>query len=132
MAFRIFQKYAVLNGLNLSELGIITRYGYEVAYHPVDGGQGDLTQDGTYQEDEIALKAVISFPIMPLPEDVMGQLLRTVYDSERPQLIYFDIKKGDYRNIYTRRGKMTAAKYRGRGADGKDYWTTGSLVLTEK
>ena len=45
MSYQITGKTAILNGMDLIALGVITRAGYSVEYVPVDGGQGGLMQD---------------------------------------------------------------------------------------
>lgn len=89
-----------------------------------------MTLDGSYIEDEIAQKAVIYLDCMPLSEDDLSKLLSSIYGSKYPQVYYFDPKTGAYRDIETRRSE-TEQKYRGMGADGKEYWTGTTIILTE-
>ena len=87
--------------------------------------------DGSYTEDEIAQKAVISLPCMPLNSSDLPILLSNIYGAEYPKVYYYDPKTGDYREIYTRRSE-TKQQFRGLGTDGKEYWTGTALTLTER
>lgn len=118
-----------INGVDFTNM--FAPFGYSVSYQSVDGGLGGLMQDGTYTEDEMAIKAVVNLPCMPLNEQDLALLLSTVYGIKYVQLHYYDPMSGEYRDIEARRSE-TSQKYRGAGSDGKDYWTGTVLTLTER
>ena len=118
-----------INGVDFTNM--FAPIGYRVGYKSIQGNNGGLMLDGSYTDDELAQKAVIYLTCMPLGEDDLSALLASVYGSKYPQVYYFDPKTGGYREIAARRGE-TEQKYRGTGADGKEYWTGTVLTLTEK
>ena len=122
MSYQITGKTAILNGMDLTALGVITRAGYSVEYVPVDGGQGGFMQDGSTKEDELGIKTIVSFPLMPMQESLNSRLLKTVYDSAETRLTYFDPKTGKDRTMRTLRGRLSPMTYRGFGGDGNAYW----------
>lgn len=130
MSYRIERKTVIINGADCSRF--FTATGYTVEYEITSGGNEGYLQNGEYLEDEISRKAVVTFPVMPLNHADHAELLHILYDSDRNTLIYFDPYTNDYRTVSTLRGSLSAAKYRGRGADGREYWTTGTLTLKEK
>ena len=132
MNYQITGKTAILNGMDLTALGVITRAGYSVEYVPVDGGQGGLMQDGSTKEDELGIKTIVSFPLMPMQEYLNSRLLKTVYDSTETRLTYFDPKTGKDRTMRTLRGRLSPMTYRGFGGDGNAYWTHGSVLVFEE
>lgn len=110
---------------------MFTHVGYAVGYKSIQGNNGGLMLDGSYTEDEIAQKAVILLPCMPLNSSNLSTLLSNIYGSVYPKVYYYDPKDGDYREIYTRRSE-TEQQFRGVGTDGKEYWTGTVITLTEK
>lgn len=122
-------KTAIINGVDVTRL--FTRTGYSVSYNVVSGGNEGYLQTGAYKEDEIALKATVTFSVLPLSTADNAVLSNAVYRSDSPTLLYFDPMAQDYRTIQTKRGVLSPAQYRGRGADGKEYWTTGTLTFEE-
>ena len=110
---------------------MFTPVGYAVGYKSIQGNNGGLMLDGSYMDDEIAHKAVISLPCMPLNSSNLSTLLSNIYGSEYPKVYYFDPKVCDYREIYTRRSE-TEQQFRGSGTDGKEYWTGTVIKLTER
>ena len=110
---------------------MFTPVGYAVGYKSIQGNNGGLMLDGSYTDDEIAQKAVISLPCMPLNSSDLSTILSNIYGAEYPKIYYWDPKTEDYRAIYTRRSD-TEQKFRGTGTDGKEYWTGVVITLTEK
>lgn len=110
---------------------MFTPVGYSVGYKSIQGNNGGLMLDGSYTEDEIAQKALILLPRMPLNSSDLSTLLSNIYGSEYPKVYYYDPKDGDYREIYTRRNE-TEHQFVGIGTDGKEYWTGTVITLTEK
>lgn len=122
-------KTFILNGKDYTSW--FARAGYTVRYEPVDGGQGGVMQDGTYTEDEIALKAAITLQCMPLNEIQLGAILTEIYSVKYVNLTYFDPKTRGTRTIQARRS-ASEQKYRGFGADGREYWTGTVITLKER
>lgn len=118
-----------INDVDVTNL--FTRYGYVVSYKSIKGTNAGTMLDGSYQDDELAIKAVIKLPVMPLNADQVKTLLSLVYERTYVDLYYFDPVAGDYKTITAMR-QASEQKYRGYGSDGKEYWTGGALTLTEK
>lgn len=118
-----------INDIDVTSL--FTRNGYVVSYKSIKGTNAGTMLDGSYQDDELALKAVIKLPVMPLNGDQVKQLLGLIYSKTYVDLYYFDPVEGDYKTIKAMR-EASEQKYRGFGSDGKEYWTGGALTLTEK
>ena len=132
MRYQITGKTAILNDMDLTALGVITGAGYSVEYVPVDGGQGGFMQDGSTKEDELGIKTIVSFPLMPMQESLNSRLLKAVYDTAETRLTYFDPKTGADRTMRTLRGRLSPMTYRGFGSDGNAYWTHGSALVLEE
>lgn len=122
-------KTLLINGTNVT--AYLPPTGYTVGYQSVDGGQGGTMQDGTYTEDEIAIKAVISIPCMPLSDAQIALLLSNVFGNPYCAVQYYDPMRGTNRQINARRSVSTQ-KYRGAGANGSDYWTGTIINLIER
>lgn len=122
-------KIIKINGIDFTNM--FTPYGYSVRYESIQGNNGGLMLDGSYTEDEIARKAVITLPVMPLKELDVSELLQAIYSDKYVSLYYFDPFAGSYLDITARR-RESEQKYRGFGSDGNEYWTGPSLTLTEK
>lgn len=118
-----------INGVDFTSM--FTRYGYSVDYKPVYGNAGGLMKDGTYEDDELKINAVVSLPVFPLNENDLSILLNTLYRNKYVDLYYFDIKEKGYRETVFRRGG-TKWNYKGHGTDSNEYWTGTALVLEEK
>ena len=65
---------------------MFTPVGYAVGYKSIQGNNGGLMLDGSYTEDEIAQKAVISLPCMPLNSSNLSNLLSNIYGSVYPKV----------------------------------------------
>lgn len=127
---RTERKTALINGTDCSRF--FTDVGYTVEYEIISGGNEGRLQNGVYQEDEISRKATVTFQVMPLDSADNAELLHVIHDADENTLLYFDPLENDYRTVSTLRGVLSPAKYRGRGADGKEYWTSGTLTVREK
>lgn len=110
---------------------MFTSRGYMVQYQSVQGNNAGQMLDGSYMEDELAVKAVVKLNVLPLNEDQVSALLQEIYAKPYVTLYYFDPKQGAYLEKVFRRN-ATEQKYRGFGSDGKEYWTAAVLTLTEK
>lgn len=118
-----------INGADFTRM--FTPRGYVVRYESVQGNNGGLMLDGSTTEDELAIKAVVSLPVMPLNEEDVATLLQAIYSEPYVTLHFYDPKLGGYRETLFRRNQAQQ-KYRGFGSDGKAYWTGPALTLTEK
>lgn len=118
-----------INGIDFADY--FTEVGYSVSYASVQGNNAGLMLDGSYTEDEIAQKAVITFNCMPLNETQISRLLTEIYGASYHTVTYFDPKSGTERTITARRS-VSEQKYRGYGADTKEYWTGTVVTMTER
>ena len=109
---------------------LFTRYGYSVSYEKVTGPNSGFMQDGSYVEDVLRWRAVVSLKVIPLNETQLSFLLNTILPSTYIRLYYFDPMNNDYREEYfTIEGQPMT--FRGQGADGNNYWTGYALTLKE-
>lgn len=122
-------KTIVLNGKDCTKM--FARSGYSVSYRSVQGGNGGVMLDGSYTDDELAIKADIKLPIVPLSEDDVEKLLSIIYENNYVVANFYDPKEKKYRSSVFRRSKMEQ-KYRGFGSNKKEYWTGSALTLMEK
>lgn len=87
-------------------------------------------QDGSYTDDVLAIKAVITCTCMPLTELKIAQLLQVISETYA-DVYFFDVRLNEYRTA-----KMltpeTTQEFKGTGADSNDYWTGTILQFTEK
>lgn len=121
------KKNIIINGVDFTSY---VPEGYTVGYNKVSGENEGRMLNGSYREDVIAVEAVITLPALPLDEEKMNRLLTTLYKNDYASVQYFDPKENNYRSI-SARYETQQAQHRGTGADGKEYWTGLSLVLTE-
>lgn len=86
--------------------------------------------DGSYTEDILAVKAIITCVCMPLNEEKLSALLSEI-SGEYADVFFFDPAQNKYRTA-----KMLtpepSQKFRGTGSDSVDYWTGTILNFTEK
>ena len=111
-----------------------TRYfahrNWKVEYQSINGNNAGRMLDGSYVEDEIAIKAVITLSLMPLNEAQAAKLLEEVLSAVYPKIKYFDLRTGAYREIETLR-KISSSTYWGTCVGG-DYWGNTTITLTER
>lgn len=122
-------KTLLINGTNVT--AYLPPTGYTVGYQSVDGGQGGTMQSGTYTEDEIAIKAVITVPTMPLTDAQAAALLTNLFRNPYCTVQYFDPRTNTNRQINARRS-VSQSKYRGAGASGSEYWTGAVITFIER
>lgn len=108
-----------------------TGTGYEVIYNSIDGGQGGLALNGESIDDEVALKAQVRLPAMPLDSQSLSALLRVVYNGIYHRVTYHDPRTNAPRTMTAKRA-VSSQKYRGYGANGVEYWTGIVVTFTEK
>jgi len=105
--------------------------GYEVSYEKVSGQNEGLMLDGSFTEDTIAVKAVVTVHTMPLTEEQQSSLLQSLYSDDYATVYYFDLRKNAYRSAVMRY-EVTKVKHRGNGSDGNEYWTGLSITFEDR
>lgn len=118
-----------INGTDYS--GYFTRTGYSVGYESVQGSNAGQMLDGTYTEDELKIRTVVTLNCMPLTQEQLSALLNEVYGRVYHMVEYFDPKTNGYREEEMRR-HVTTQTYRGFGAGGDEYWTRTSVTFTSR
>lgn len=118
-----------INGTDYTEY--FTRLGYSVAYESVQGSNAGLMLDGSYTEDEIKLRTVITLPCMPLDEERLKKILQEVYSDSYHMVEYFDPKSVGYRTEEMRR-TVSEQRYKGQGTNGLQYWTGTVITFTTR
>lgn len=116
---------------NLDFSSYFPRAGYQVEYTSVDGGQGGVMLNGESLADELAVKATVVLPCMPLNETQLSTLLTVIYASLYHSVEYYDPRTGRNRTI-TATARAASQTYRGFGANAVEYWTGIVVTLTEK
>lgn len=121
-------KTVKINGVDLTSK--FTRYGYSVSYEKVTGSNSGFMLDGSYVEDVLRWRAVVSLTVMPLNETELSYLLNYILPNTYIRLYYFDPQNNGYReNYFVFDGQPMT--FRGQGADGNSYWTGYALTLKE-
>lgn len=105
--------------------------GYEVTYEKVSGQNEGLMLDGSYEEDILAIKAVVSSPLMPLTEEQQSNFLQNVLSDDYATVYYFDPRMNAYRSAVMRY-EVGTTKHRGTGADENEYWTGLTVKFTDR
>lgn len=105
-------------------------FDWKLRYQPVLGNNAGFMLDGSYTEDEIEQKAVITLTCMPLDENQAAALLKELLSTVYPVVEYYDVKTGGYRSVQMRR-KIPDLSYWG-DLVGGDYWGGAQITLTER
>lgn len=107
-----------------------TPVGYKVKHKKIKGPNEGYMLDGSFTEDTLAVKAVVTCTCMPLTETQFNTLLTQLY-SGTLSVYFYDPKTGGYRTA-----DMTCEPPegvdRGQGTNAAEYWTGMVLVFTEK
>jgi hypothetical protein len=77
-----------IDGKDYSHL--VPRRGYQVAYKKVLGGNSCYTLDGTYHEDVLAYKAIVTIELMPMSPETLAELVVSVENCVNAT--YHDVK----------------------------------------
>ena len=117
-----------LNGIDFTHS--FTSIGYLVHYKKILGSNSGYMLDGSYVEDLLAIKAVITLPAMPLQEADISRLLQTVYQKSYVDVSYFYPRVQGYRTNAAI-PEESEAVYRGEGGTGLIFWTGVQITLTE-
>ena len=110
---------------------LVTRYGYTVNYTKVDGGQGGTMLDGSTTVDVLAIKAVVTVPLMPLFESQLFEVISDALSSDYPTLYYYDPRTADYRAIETIMSEPEM-RHVGQSITDAEIWLAGTLTFTER
>lgn len=121
-------KTIMLNGIDYTDL--FTPTGYTVSYKKIKGKNARLMLDGSYVEDVLAIKAVVTCFCMPTNEKRLSELLIMLSETYL-QVYFFDPKLNGYRTAEMMPSDPSQ-KFRGRGANALDYWTGTVVQLTER
>ena len=106
--------------------------GYSVAYQKRIGNNSFVSINGVETEDVVAVKAIVTVPIMPLTSARAAQLNALLFSGDtHGNLVYFDPAANDYRTIDAIPSEASG-KYAGVGADGKDYWVFDAIEFRER
>lgn len=118
-----------VNGYNFTNT--ITPWGYSISYNKIQGGNQGTMKDGSFVDDVLAYKAVISANCMPLTQTELEHVYEVLYLYEYPTVEFYDPKAKGYRRaecLFT----LTPSVERGRGADGQIRWIGTELSFTER
>ena len=110
---------------------LVTRYGYSVSYTKIDGGQGGTMLDGSTTVDVLAIKTVITVPLMPLFESQLNGIVADALSSDYPTLYYFDPRTSTYRTIETIMSEPQM-QHVGQSITNDEIWLAGTLTFTER
>lgn len=121
-------KLIQINGVDYTDL--FTPTGYTVSYKKIKGKNGRYMLDGSYVDDVLAVKAVVTCACMPTSEDRISQLL-TVLSETYVSVFYFDPKVSGYRTAIMMPSDPSQT-YRGAGTNAVDYWTGTVVMFTER
>lgn len=117
-----------INGIDFTDY--FTPSGYKVTHKKIEGPNKGYMLDGSYTEDILAIKAVITCTCMPLSETKLNTLLSQLYSGVL-SVYFFDPKTGGYRTA-NMACEPPESVDRGQGTDATEYWTGMVLVMTEK
>ena len=117
-----------INGIDFSSL--FTNTGYTVRYKKILGNNSGYMLDGSYVEDLLARKTVVTMNALPLNEDDLQKLYQILHEEQTVRLYFFDPKTKGYKTIDTL-VEETPVKYRGLGGAGVVYWSGITLTFTE-
>lgn len=125
----LIQKNVSINGIDCSS---IFTAGYEIRYEKRRGNNGGMMLDGSTTVDVLAVKAIITLPMLPLAEINMQELITALTTSDYVTVTYWDLRAGKYRTIQAEPDELSV-KYLFRNIHGDELWKTGgSVVLTER
>lgn len=123
------RKDIMINGVDCSK--IFTEYGYSVNYKKINGKAGGTMLDGSTTVDVIAIKAVISFAVLPQKEEEMSNFIKLMYSGDYLEVTYFDIRENGYRTIETIPSEVSA-KHLMQNVFGTHMWQVKAVSFTER
>ena len=122
------KKRITINGRDLTDA--FTPTGYTVSYKKIRGTASGYMLDGSYTDDVLASKAVITHTLMPANEAVLSQVLVAIADTYC-NVNFYDPKVQAYRTAQMMPSEPQQ-KFRGTGSDSVDYWTGTVITFTER
>ena len=122
------RKTIKINGVDFTD--DTTPTGYSVSYKKIRGKNSGYMLDGSYTDDVLDRKAVITYPCMPSTEERLSALLLAIADTY-VDVEFYDPEIKGYRTAEMMPSDPTQ-KFRGTGADLLDYWTGTVLTFTER
>ena len=109
----------------------LTPFGQEQEFSHVIGSNSGTMLDGTFVEDYITYKVILTFTVMPLDRNDQSALIRLLHKNHLKSVYYFDTEL----NSYTERTMILSDgpknKYLGRGSNEKAYWSGIVIQLQE-
>ena len=124
------RKTTMINGVDFTDY--FPPAGLEISYIEEGGSNAGISILGSTIKDVLAVKAVVSSPLMPLTEEQQGYFLRTLMGSgDFVSLYYFEPSIEGYRTA-AMSYEISKTKHRGTGADGNEYWTGLSVKFTDR
>ena len=117
-----------INGIDFTSY--FTPVGYKVGHKKIKGPNEGYMLDGSFTEDVLAIKAVITCTCMPLTETQLNTLLEQLY-SGNLSVYFFDTQSGGYRTANMMCDPPEGVD-RGTGTNATEYWTGMVLAFTEK
>ena len=115
------------NGVEITSA--LTPTGYTVSYIKRRGNNSGVMMDGSYTDDVLAVKAVVTCYCMPTKESVLQQLL-TMTANTYVTVKFYDPQRGGYRTMNAMPSEPNQT-YKGTGADALEYWTGTVITFTE-
>ena len=129
MPILLRNKDIFINNTNYTQY--FTKTGYEVEYESVQGDNAGLMLDGSYTEDEIKLRTILTLYCMPLNETQLKNILQEVYSSPYHIVKFFDPKSGKS-VVQEMRRTVSKQVYKGFGSDRNAYWTGTVITFTTR
>ena len=123
------RKTIQINGTDYTNL--FPPAGYEVSYAKITGNNEGTMLNGAYTEDTIAIKAVVSSPLIPLTEAQQSGFIQNLLSNDYATVYYFDPRKNAYRTAVMQYN-ISTTKHRGTGADGNEYWTGITVTFADR
>lgn len=118
-----------INGTDYTSL--LPAEGYSVRYQKVEGRNAGTMLSGAYTEDVIAVKAVLTVPLLPMTEEQQSALLTSLYSDDYATVYYYDPRKANYRQAVMRY-ETQDANSRGLTVGRSEYWTGQQLTFEDR
>lgn len=122
------KKAIAINGQDFTSL--FTPTGYTVSYIKRRGSNAGPMLDGSYTDDVLAVKAVVTCTCMPT-SDAQIQPLLTLIASTYVNVYFYDPRHGGYRTMSAMPSEPSQ-RFRGQGISGLAYWTGTVITFTER
>lgn len=122
------RKMIKINDVDFTDF--FTPVGYKVKHKKITGPNSGYMLDGSYVEDVLAVKAIITCTCMPLSETQLSTLLAQLY-GDALSVYFYDPRMGEYRTA-DMSCEPPEGVDRGQGTNATEYWTGVVLCMTEK